>query len=218
MDLGLAKTAEQSRALTAHAGDAFVGTARYAAPEQIQARLVPMDFRADIYALGATLHEMVALAPMYDSTSVEDLLRRKLVEQRDPPSPREVDRRVPADLDTIVRKATAREPGERYASAADLANDLQAFADDRPIAARPPSRSYHLKMFYRRNRTLVHAGLVALLALAAVGTWGFLAVRAQRDRAVAAEKTADVNRGRAEDLADYMPATCTIAWRRCWTP
>ena len=211
MDLGLAKTAEQSRALTQRAGDAFVGSARYAAPEQIQARLVPMDHRADIYGLGMTLYEMVTLSPAYDCATVEELLEEKLVRQRDPAPPRERERRVPEDLDVIVRKATAREPGERYDTAEKLADDLRAFAEGRPISAQPPSRTYYLRMFYRRNRRLVGTAAAALLAVAATIVWAFVAVGAERDEAVAqrnralqAEQSAERDRARAEDLTQFM--------------
>ena len=127
-DFGLAK-AQDSDELT-RTGD-IVGTLRYMAPERFNGWSDP---RSDVYALGATLYELLALRPAFDESD-----RVKLIDQvlRGSPTPlRQLDRRVPRDLETIVEKALAREPGDRYPTAGQLAEDLRRFAEGRPILAR----------------------------------------------------------------------------------
>ena len=94
-----------------HTGD-IVGTVRYMAPERFRGE---GDARADIYALGLTLYELLALRPAFDEADRASLIRQ--VTQEDPPRLRKLNRRVPPDLETIVHKAIAREPGQRYATA-----------------------------------------------------------------------------------------------------
>src|SRR5207237_4216567 len=100
--------------------DSLLGTPRYMSPEQ--ARTGDIDGRADVYSLGATLYELITLRPPFDGQSAAEL-----VDQigRDEPAPlRKLDPRVPRDLETIVLKALAKRPVDRYASAAELAADL----------------------------------------------------------------------------------------------
>src|SRR5262249_61092547 len=107
------------------------GPLRYMAPERFRGE---GDGRADVYALGLTLYELLTLRPAFGS-----LDRLRLIEQvktREPDRPRSVDPWVPRDLETIVLKATEREPGHRYAMAGELGADLQRFLDDEPILAR----------------------------------------------------------------------------------
>jgi hypothetical protein len=94
---------------------------------------------------------------------------------------RKANPRIPQDLATIVRKATEKDPRHRYDSAEDLARDLDAFLDGRPITARPPSLGYLLRLAVARNRTLAATVLVALLALIA-GTAVFVAREARLRR------------------------------------
>ena len=127
-DFGLAKAVADDD-LT-HTGD-LVGTLRYMAPERFQGRCEP---RSDVYALGLTLYELLALRPAYEGSDRNDLIRR--VSLGAPPRLRRLDPAVPRDLETIVHKAIEPEPEHRYASADALAEDLGRFLEDRPIAAR----------------------------------------------------------------------------------
>src|SRR5207253_1279838 len=118
-DFGLAK-AEGAEALT-ETGD-VVGTLRYLAPERFRG---VSDARSDVYSLGLTLYELLALRPPFDDRDRVQLIQRVLHEE--PPPPRRLDPRVPRDLETVVLKAGAKEPRQRYASAAALAEDLRRF-------------------------------------------------------------------------------------------
>ena len=108
------------------------------APERFQGRC---DSRSDIYSLGITLYEILARRPAFTESDRSKLLL--LVTTTNPPSLRSLDASIPRDLETIVLKAMARDPADRYQTAGALAEDLSRFLSDRPIlrdAARRSSR------------------------------------------------------------------------------
>jgi eukaryotic-like serine/threonine-protein kinase len=177
-DFGLAKLAEQDD-LT-RPGD-MIGTLRYMAPEQLEGI---SDRRTDIYSLGLTLYELLTLRPAFDATQRGMLLRQ--VSHDTPPRPRNLNRTIPRDLETIVLKATAREPERRYQSAGDLAEDLQRFLDDRPIRARRVSPIEHAWRWCRRNPALASVSVLALTLLVMVTT-GMSFGYYHRTRALATE-------------------------------
>ena len=110
----------------------IVGTVRYMAPERFDGRSEP---RSDVYALGVTLYELLTLRPLFAESRPPKLIERILHDE--PVPPRQLDRRIPRDLETIVQKAMAKEPEARYASAAAMAEDLRRFLGDEPVLARP---------------------------------------------------------------------------------
>jgi serine/threonine protein kinase/WD40 repeat protein len=161
-DFGLAKT-EGAEELT-HSGD-LVGTLRYMGPERFQGWSDP---RSDVYSLGVTLYELLTLRPAFCARDRPTLVREVL--HVSPPPPRRLDARIPRDLETVVLKAIEKEPAKRYASAAELAEDLRRFLDNRPIVARRTSPRERLALWFRRKPR--EASLVvavgALLLLVAV--------------------------------------------------
>jgi serine/threonine protein kinase len=116
-DFGLAKT-DGADDLT-HTGD-ILGTIRYMAPERFEGKC---DLRSDVYSLGLTLYELVALRPAYRAADRHSLMERVLHEE--PARLKKLAPMVPRDLETIIAKAIAREPAARYATAGALAEDLQ---------------------------------------------------------------------------------------------
>ncbi len=192
-DFGLAK-AVGADDLT-HTGD-IIGTVRYMAPERFRGEA---DARSDVYALGLTLYELLALRPAFDEGDRASLIRQ--VTQETPPRLRRINRAVPLDLETIIHKAMAREPEGRYRSSQDLAEDLKRFLDGRPILARRVSTGERLYRWSRRNPALAAAmGAVALLlvatTIAAVIGMGFY--RHQAEMADLARRESDLLRGEAE--------------------
>ena len=177
-DFGLAKLVD-THALTA-TGD-ILGTLQYLAPECLAGE---SDARSDVYGLGATLYELLTLQPPYPMESPARLVKQ--VADADPLEPHQLNSRIPRDLETIVLKAMAREPRRRYATAGDLAHDLQAFLEDRPITARRQSWVGRGWRWCRRNPTtaILSAGVIAAFVLAGVVGWvGY----ANTKRALAAE-------------------------------
>lgn len=174
MDLGLAKLADESQALTS-ADVKILGTLRYMAPEQLQRRLVEVDARADVYGLGASLYEVATGRPFFDGETEQRLVQQVLNEE--PVPPRRADPSLRADLATVIETATAKLPARRYASAGAFAADLAAVAADRPIKARPVGPLTRVALLARRNRGAT-MGLGAVVALGLVA--GFVAWRATR--------------------------------------
>jgi WD40 repeat protein/serine/threonine protein kinase len=165
-DFGLAQC-QQSAGLTM-TGD-LVGTLRYMSPEQALAQRGGTDQRTDIYSLGATLYELLTLEPAFDGSDRQELLRKIAFE--DPRAPRQVNRAVPYELETIVLRAMAKSPADRYATAQDLADDLRRFLEHRPILARRPSLLQRLALWARRHRGIVvPAVIAAFVALAVTAT------------------------------------------------
>ncbi|HEY7308480.1 MAG TPA: protein kinase [Gemmataceae bacterium] len=180
-DFGLAKTGEED-ALT-DTGD-VVGTVRYMAPERFR---TAGDVRSDVYSLGLTLYELLTFRPAFNQRDRPQLMEQVL--QGEPPRLRDLNRAVPRDLATIVHKAIAKEPRQRYARAADLAADLQRFLDDRPIQARPIGNlEVMLKWFKRRPAIATLLALVLLVALAGLGAFGWQYAEALKENQNAREQ------------------------------
>ena len=96
----------------------LLGTLRYMSPEQAEGRSAILDHRTDIYSLGITLYELLTLQPAFPATDRQALLRQ--IAQDEPPAPRKLNKHIPADLETILLKSIAKDPRDRYLSAAIL--------------------------------------------------------------------------------------------------
>jgi serine/threonine protein kinase len=145
----------------------LVGTLRYVSPEQAMAKRGLVDHHSDIYSLGATLYELLTLKPVFDGRDRHVLLHQIGFEE--PTRPRAFDASIPVELETIVLKSLAKNPAERYATAGELADDLQRFLEDRPIQARPPSTLERTRKWMRRHPSAVFATIILLV----VGMVGF---------------------------------------------
>ena len=163
-DFGLVKERGAEELTTQ--GD-FVGTLRYMAPERFQGRSDP---RSDVYGLGLTLYEMLTLRPAFAAPDRARLVER--VQHEEPPRPRKLDPHIPRDLETIVLKAIAKEPGRRYATATAMAEDLRRFLADRPVEARRVATWERAWRWCRRNPGLAAsaASAAVLLVVIAVGS------------------------------------------------
>lgn len=185
-DFGLAK-ASGSEDLT-QTGD-IVGTISYMAPERLNGE---SDQRSDIYSLGITLYEMLTLRHPFAKSDRQQLIRQISLDE--PPAPRTIDATLPRDLETIILKAIARQPSDRYQSAEMLAADLRRFLDDQPIHARRIGVLERGWRMCRRNPIVV--GLTAVIVLLAtavsVGLPVLHILRSDRDRAVASQQRATV--------------------------
>jgi WD40 repeat protein/serine/threonine protein kinase len=184
-DFGLVKTHDP--ALT-DSGD-LVGTLRYMAPERFRGEC---DALADVYALGLTLYELLALRPAFDGKDRLHLVNQ--IGRQDPARLRVLDPRIPRDLETILMKAIEKDPRLRYASADALAEDLRRYLADDPIKARRIGPLERLGRWGRRNPLV--AGLSAAVVL--ITAIGFAGVFGQMQVAKANELKAQKHAAHAE--------------------
>jgi serine/threonine protein kinase/WD40 repeat protein len=226
-DFGLAK-AEGSDDLT-RPGD-VLGTLRYMAPEAFDGRA---DARSDVYSLGLTLYELAGLRPAFGERDRHRLIRQ--VNAGEPPRLSQVRPGVPRDLETVIRKATDRDPGRRYQTAGELAEDLRRFADDEPIRARRQSAAEAVWRLVRRHPGLAASVTVTVLALAAVAAVSIALLilkdqsaqqlreeqkrtAAARDDAIERGKDLTVALGEADrrgrDLAEALRGSARLAYSR----
>lgn len=173
-DFGLAVRPDTVSSMTRHD---VVGTYRYMSPESVDKTRGKLDHRADIYALGATIYELLTLRPMLSATQDQEVLLDIL--NQDPAPPRRLSRNVPRELDLICMKAAAKAPTERYESAKDLADDINRWLLDLPIAAKRPSVLSRLVKFVRRHRIAVATMTTIVLALSIAGYMSNSAYRAK---------------------------------------
>ena len=213
IDFGLAK-AVGATVLTEHSSHTglgmVLGTPLYMAPEQASFNAADVDTRADVYALGVILYELLTgTTPITRETikkaAVEEML--KLIREQESPTPSsrlstaegtpgvaanrqtepaKLSRFVRGELDWIVMKALSKERDRRYQTAGGFASDVERFLNHEPVLAGPPTARYRARKFVRRNRAVVTAvGLILLaLVVGVVGTtWGLVREAAQRVRA-----------------------------------
>jgi serine/threonine protein kinase/Flp pilus assembly protein TadD len=180
-DFGLARCRETS-GLT-ESGD-IVGTMRYMSPEQALGHNTLVDHRTDVYSLGVTLYELAALHhPAGQKSDIEIMTNRLRVQAC---KLRVWNRHIPVDFETIIMKAIADSPSERYATAQELADDLNRFLLGQPILASPPSVLNRAVKLARRHRRVVYVSAgVALLALVAQTYNAWLLAASIRDKDVA---------------------------------
>ncbi len=180
-DFGLAKADDEGLTQT---GD-LLGTLRYMAPEHFRGE---GDARADVYALGLTLYELLTLEPAFEAAD-----RLRLIEQvksEEPVKPRMIDKRIPRDLETIVLKAIDKDPRRRYQTADAMAEDLRRFLNDEPVLARRTTAIERYLRWARRNPWVAFlGGLLTAVLLAAtamsVVVAGRMAVLADNQKAAA---------------------------------
>src|SRR5262249_46729127 len=201
IDFGIAKAMGQPLTdKTVFTGTSqMMGTPLYMSPEQASDRAMDVDTRSDIYSLGAVLYELLTDVTPIDKARLQksgyDEIRRIIREEEPPkPSTRLADlkrsREVLGDLDWIAMKCLEKDRNRRYETANGLAQDSQGYWAEEPVLAGPPSVSYRLRKFVRRNRGPVVAATMIILALVVgiIGTsWGLVeaqhAKKAESERA-----------------------------------
>ena len=149
-DFGLAKVFSEAADMTATG--VIAGTPSYMAPEQALGRRAEVGPVADVYSLGAILYELLTGVPPFHAESPLDTLMEVL--GGDPATPRSINPRIPRGLELICLECLSKEPTERYASAAALADDLDRFARGEPLAARPPTIVQRFWSWTRRQPAL----------------------------------------------------------------
>ena len=163
-DFGLAKLVEGDD--LSHSHD-LVGTLRFMAPERFRG---VTDARGDVYSLGATLYELLTLKPAFDERDQARLMDR--ITHEPPRALRQHDRRIPRDLETLVLKALAKDPKDRFATAGELGDELRRYLESRPIRSRPILASERLWRWCKRSPGLAAACIatVGLLVFVTAGS------------------------------------------------
>ncbi len=196
-DFGLAKSQEERASLTI--SGQLIGTPAYMSPEQAGANLGPIDVRTDVYSLGVILYELLTGVRPFQGTERIVLTR---IREEDPRPPRRLDDTIPRDLETVCLKAMAKNPGHRYATAAEFATDLRRWLHGEPVLARPVGP---FGMLWRKCRRVpVVSGLAASLVLAVV--LGFIGVTWEWRRAEAFRRRAEINLGVAREERRHAQA------------
>jgi tetratricopeptide (TPR) repeat protein len=223
-DFGLAKRVEAGPGLTLTG--VILGTPSYMAPEQARGESKTVGPAADVYALGAILYECLTGRPPFKGPSSIDTLLQVLDDEPVPPT--RMQPKTPGDLETICLKCLYKEPAKRYATAAELADDLRRFQAGEPILARPV-RGWEraVKWARRRPAPAALAALCALLLLGlpALGLWYARHEGQRAEEAEAQRKEADEQRteaGRERDRAlkaereSYVQAAELAMQRGAW--
>ncbi len=229
IDFGLAKATSGMQLTEQTLFTAFgtvMGTPLYMAPEQANFNAVDVDTRADVYALGAILYELLTgTTPIARDSlkraALDEIL--KLIREQEAPTPSsrlsspgaspnvaanrqmepdKLGRFVKGELDWIVMKALAKERDRRYETANGFAKDIERFLNHEPVQAGPPTAAYRMTKFVRRNRGPVIAGSLVLFALLmgmAGTTWGLFEAKWQA--AIARAETTEKEKARLAEAA-----------------
>ncbi len=184
-DFGLARCQGDSN-LT-RTGD-LLGTLRYMSPEQALAKPGLVDHRTDIYALGATLYELLTLRPVFPGETRQELLKQ-VADQEPLPLRRHI-HDLPVDLETIVLKSLAKNPSERYLTAQELADDLQRVLDNRPILARRRLLIEKVAKWGKRHQRMIACAATATLLLVIALSISTFVIVGQRNEARLLKETA----------------------------
>jgi len=216
LDFGVARTLDDdSAALTREAGlSAALGTLPYMSPEQLRGDRDAVDTRADVYALGVILFQLLCGRLPHDLSGKNLIEAARIVAERTPPRLSAVNRALRGDVELIAARTLATNPAQRYASAAELAADLRACVAGAPISLKRESFIYVLRKWVLRHRLVAAllAGLAALTLGSAV-TFAVLYRRAddaarlakqQRDAATAAESRAQAQTARSERVRRFL--------------
>ncbi len=208
-DFGLAKlTGREASGLTLSA--AVLGTPGYLAPEQAAGRPDEVTTAADVYGLGATLYELLTGQPPFvGSTALETMW---MAIERAPTPPRQLNPAVHRDLETIALRCLEKEPQRRYASAGEVADELERFLHHKPIRARPVSVWEHAWRWRQRNpwlAGLAAALLVAILAGSATALWQWQ--RAEQANVTLTENVAHLEWGAIDTMLEQGESSQALA-------
>jgi eukaryotic-like serine/threonine-protein kinase len=202
-DFGLAKQVDDDSSQTK--SGTILGTPSYMAPEQASGKNREIGPAADIYSLGAIFYELLVGRPPFRAGNPIDTIRQVL--EQEPVPPRQLEPRVPLDLETICLKCLEKDPARRYGTSLELADDLQRFIEGHPIQARPTPAWERAWKWGRRRKAVV--ALLGVTAMAILGgglfvVWHNVSLRGKLDVALTQERHArqrELDARREKELA-----------------
>ena len=203
IDFGIARVLDADHTQATREGE-LLGTLAYMSPEQVEGR--DTDVRTDVYGLGVVLYELVTGERPFDLAGQPITVACRTIVERDAPTVRSRAPALPRELDWIVGRALRKDPTERYAGVAALAEDVRRLHRHEPVTAAPPGIAYRARKFVRRHRAFTAAAAVVLaVSIGAFATTAAALVRTQR--AEAAER-----QGRRDAEAASQRAEAALAF------
>ncbi|MFO0878339.1 MAG: protein kinase, partial [Gemmataceae bacterium] len=200
-DFGLAKMLDNEEMGVTREGS-VLGTPFYMAPEQAAGRIAEIDRRADVYSLGAILYEMLTGKPPLKGDSLSETLWKVMNEE--PVAPRRVGANIDRDIDIVCRKCLEKDPEQRFATARDLADELERYLNDEPILTRQAGLVERGLKWVRRRPALAAIWILGLLiavlgSASAFAGWQWLQAEAARGQAELSRQQAEDARQEAEN-------------------
>ncbi|MHC4995701.1 MAG: serine/threonine protein kinase, partial [Planctomycetota bacterium] len=173
IDFGVARATDSDMAVTTLQTDIgqLIGTVQYMSPEQVEAEPDDLDTRSDVYSLGIVLYETLCGQLPYDVSKLKIYDATRVVREKEAMKLSTIDSKLRGDVETIVAKALVKDRDRRYQSALELAKDIEHYLRDEPISARPPSLTYQVSVFARRNKGLM-TGVAAVFGALLLGLAG----------------------------------------------
>lgn len=177
-DFGIAKILDPLASGITRTGE-LIGTPQYMSPEQAMGNADRISTPTDVYSLGTILYELLVGKPPFVSS--DPVITLQMIRDTEPMPPKSLRPDVPLDLDTICMKCLEKSAERRYSSAAELADDLTAFLENRPIRAVPIGHIARLVRWGKRNRTVAVAWSAIIASLATLVVIGFVVAKRERD-------------------------------------
>lgn len=212
LDFGIARIESQDRMMTIHtSAGAIVGTIGYMSPEQLVGDPGLVDTRTDIFSIGILLFELLCGHQPFDVADIPLTEAVLLVTSTDAPRLGSLNKAFRGDIEAIVSKALAQDPGRRYQSAGSMAEDIRRHLADQPIIARLPTLRYQAGKFAKRNKGLVVGFSVAVIALIAGTVLSTLSARAAMEREAEKQVALEESTEIVEFLTNMLGSASPIA-------
>ena len=194
LDFGLAKpSSEDDDAVTISAPGDVAGTPAYMSPEQAAGHIDQIDTRTDVYSLGVILYRLLIRQYPHEMSGTKYEVLRRIAEE-EVKRPRDVSKKIDRELEALLLKALAHESSDRYASAGDLAADINNYLTGEPLTAKAPTTAYFLRKRLRKYRLPVAIAAAVLVSLIGMAVFAYVNVTWERERALTAEKDASQQR------------------------